>query len=57
MVEAFNVTFGHDEHDIEAWGRMCVLVDMKDVPETLEARKMVNTAVLSSSSIALARSR
>lgn len=47
MVETFNVTFGHDERDDEAWGRMCVLVDMQNVPESLEARRqaMINTHV------------
>ena len=44
MVKAFNMTFGHDERDIEAWGRMCVLVDMENIPEGLEARRQVNTA-------------
>ena len=43
MVEAFNVTFGHDERDVEAWGRLCVLVDMQDIPEGLEARRLVST--------------
>ena len=43
MVETFNVTFGHDERDDEAWGRMCVLVDMQNVPESLEARRQVYT--------------
>ena len=42
MVEAFNMTFGYDERDIEAWGRMCVLVDMENIPEGLEARRQVN---------------
>ena len=42
MVEAFNVTFGDDEDDIEAWGRMCVLVGMEDIPDTLEARREVS---------------
>lgn len=42
MVEAFNVTFGEDENDIEAWGRMCVLIGMADVPDTLEARREVS---------------
>ena len=42
MVEAFNMTFGHDENDIEAWGRMCVLVGMEDIPDDLEARKQVS---------------
>ena len=45
MVEAFNMTFGHDECDIEAWGRMCVLVDMEDIPEGLRARRQVNTII------------
>ena len=43
MVKAFNMTFGYDECDVEAWGRMCVLVDMEDIPEGLEARRQVNT--------------
>ena len=43
MVKAFNMTFGHDEHDVEAWGRMCVLVDMENIPEGLEARRQVKT--------------
>ena len=43
MVKAFNMTFGHDENDVEAWGRMCVLVDMENIPEGLEARRQVNT--------------
>ncbi len=42
MVKAFNMTFGQDERDIEAWGRMCVLVDMENIPEGLEARRLVN---------------
>ena len=42
MVEAFNTTFGYDERDIEAWGRMCVLVDMENIPEGLEARRQVS---------------
>lgn len=41
MVEAFNRTFGGDENDIEAWGRMCVLVGMEHIPNTLEARREV----------------
>lgn len=43
MVEAFNTTFGYDECDVEAWGRMCVLVDMEDIPEGLTARRQVDT--------------
>ena len=43
MVKTFNMTFGYDECDVEAWGRMCVLVDMEDIPEGLEARRQVNT--------------
>ncbi len=43
MVKAFNMTFGQDECDVEAWGRVCVLVDMKNIPEDLEARRLVNT--------------
>lgn len=43
MVKAFNMTFGQDECDVEAWGRMCVLVDMENIPEDLEARRLVNT--------------
>ena len=42
MVQAFNMTFGHDERDVEAWGRMCVLVDMENIPEGLEARRQVH---------------
>lgn len=45
MVKAFNMTFGQDECDVEAWGRMCVLVDMENIPEDLEARRLVNTTV------------
>ena len=41
MVKAFNRTFGHDENDIEAWGRMCVLVGAEPVHDTLEARREV----------------
>ena len=41
MVKAFNTTFGDDENDIKAWGRMCKLVGMKHVPDTLEARREV----------------
>ena len=41
MVKAFNLTFGHDECDIEAWGRMCALLHMEDIPEGLEARRLV----------------
>ena len=36
------MTFGYDERDIEAWGRMCVLVDMEDIPESLSARRQVS---------------
>ena len=43
MVKTFNMTFGQDECDVEAWGRMCVLVDMENIPEDLEARRLVNT--------------
>ena len=46
MVEAFNMTFGDDENDIEAWGRMCVLVGMEPIPETLEARREVRKPIL-----------
>lgn len=42
MVKAFNVTFGNDENDIEAWGRMCELVRMENIPDTLEARREVS---------------
>lgn len=47
MVKAFNMTFGQDECDVEAWGRMCVLVDMENIPESLEARRlaMINTHI------------
>lgn len=45
MVKAFNFTFGDDENDMEAWGRMCELVRMKDIPDTLEARREVSKAV------------
>ena len=41
MVEAFNMTFGDDENDIEAWGRMCMLVDVEHIPDTLVARREV----------------
>ncbi len=41
MVKAFNKSFGDDENDIEAWGRMCVLVGMDYIPDTLEARREV----------------
>jgi len=41
MVKAFNVTFGDDENDVEAWGRMCVLVGMEHIPDTLVARREV----------------
>ena len=37
------MTFGYDERDVEAWGRMCVLVDMEDIPEGLRARRQVST--------------
>jgi len=47
MVKAFNMTFGQDECDIEAWGRMCVLVDMENIPEGLEARRLVNATTFS----------
>ncbi len=47
MVKAFNMTFGQDECDIEAWGSMCVLVDMENIPEGLEARRLVNATVFS----------
>ena len=42
MVKAFNVTFGNDEKDIEAWGRLCVLVGIEDIPDTLKARREVS---------------
>lgn len=42
MVKAFNVTFGNDENDIEAWGRMCVLVGIEHIPDTLKARREVS---------------
>ena len=45
MVEAFNMTFGNDERDVEAWGRMCVLVDMENIPQGLKARRLVNTTM------------
>ena len=45
MVRAFNMTFGDDECDVEAWGRMCVLVDIENIPEGLEARRQVNTTM------------
>lgn len=57
MVKAFNMTFGHDENDIEAWGRMCVLVDMEDIPVGLEARKLVSITVPSSSLVRSVRTR
>ena len=41
MVKAFNMTFGDDENDIEAWGSMCVLVGLERIPETLLARRKV----------------
>lgn len=41
MVKTFNETFGYDENDVEAWGRLCVLVRMASIPETLEGRKEV----------------
>lgn len=43
MVETFNLTFGQDERDNEDWGRMCVLVGMQNIPESLEARRQVYT--------------
>lgn len=46
MVEAFNRTFGTDENSMEAWERMCVLVGMERIPETLKARR--NVRILSS---------
>lgn len=57
MVKAFNMTFGHDEYDTEAWGRMCVLVDMKDIPVGLEARKLVSIRFPSSSLVRSVRAR
>ena len=39
------MTFGYDERDVEAWWRMCVLVDMENIPEGLEARRQVNTTM------------
>ena len=42
-MKAFNMTFGQDECDVEAWGRMCVLVDMENIPEDLEARRLIHT--------------
>lgn len=47
MVKAFNTTFGKDENDIEAWGRMCVLVGVEPIPATLEARREVRKATVS----------
>lgn len=41
MVKVFNMTFGDDENDIEAWERMCMLVGLKRIPDTLVARKKV----------------
>ena len=41
MVETFNHTFGHDENDMEAWGRLCVLVGMDRIPKALEGRREV----------------
>ena len=35
------MTFGTDENSMEAWERMCVLVGMERVPDTLKARKSV----------------
>lgn len=46
MVKAFNITFGDDENDIEAWGRMCVLVGIERIPDTLEARRKVSKPFL-----------
>lgn len=57
MVKAFNMTFGQDENDIEAWGRMCVLVDMEDIPVGLEARKLVSIRFPSSSLVRSVRPR
>ena len=57
MVKAFNMTFGQDENDIEAWGRMCVLVDMEDIPVGLEARKLVSIRLPSSSLVRSVRAR
>ena len=41
MVRAFNMTFGTDENNMEAWGRMCVLVGMIHIPDTLITRRNV----------------
>ena len=49
MVKAFNATFGDNEYDLEAWGRMCVLVGMKSIPKDLEARKLVRISLIWSS--------
>lgn len=57
MVKAFNMTFGQDENDIEAWGRMCVLVDIEDIPVGLEARKLVSIRFPSSSLVRSVRAR
>ena len=46
MVKAFNMTFGDDENDMEAWERMCVLVGMEHIPDTLVAQREVRKPVL-----------
>ncbi len=46
MVKAFNMTFGDDENGIEAWKRMCVLVGMEHIPDTLAARREVRKTVV-----------
>lgn len=41
----FNDLFGTDENDIDAWQTLCDVLDIKDVPLTLQGCKQVSRCV------------
>jgi hypothetical protein len=42
VVKSFNKTFGGDEDDIDAWGKLCKAAGVRQVPDDLEGRRNVS---------------
>lgn len=42
MTQSFNITFGSDDDDADAWGRLCSAAGFSNSPRSLEERKEVS---------------
>ncbi|KAF8536816.1 hypothetical protein BDD12DRAFT_707076, partial [Trichophaea hybrida] len=47
VVRGFGMTFGSEENDIHAWGRLCETAGLSPIPEDLEGRRnaILNTHI------------